>query len=75
MRNINENKVFQERLRKLREAQRKKRIVVSELCGLHPGAIRRYERGEAQPTLEALVKIADYFEVSLDYLVGRSDFK
>lgn len=75
MRNINENKVFQERLRKLREAQRKKRIVVSELCGLPSDAIRRYERGEAKPTMDALIKIADYFGVSIDYLTGRTDFK
>lgn len=66
---------FPERLRRLREAQRRSRKVVSELCGLPSGAIRRYERREAAPNLRALVAIADYFEVSLDYLVGRSDKK
>ncbi len=64
---------FPNRLRQLRERQRRSRMVVSELCGLPPDAVRRYERGEALPSYEALVKLADYFEVSLDYLVGRTD--
>jgi transcriptional regulator with XRE-family HTH domain len=33
----------------------------------------RLELGEAQPTLYDLLRLADYFDVSLDYLVGRSD--
>ncbi len=32
-----------------------------------------YEYGEALPNIETLDKLADYFDVSLDYLVGRSD--
>lgn len=64
---------FPTRLRKLRESQRpvKKRKVVSELCGLHPDAIRRYERGEAKPGMDALIALADFFGVSIDYLVGH----
>ena len=34
---------------------------------------QRYEKGEAQPTLPVLLALADYFDVSLDYLCGRSD--
>jgi transcriptional regulator with XRE-family HTH domain len=33
--------------------------------------INKYERGEAVPSIEAAKKIADAFEVSLDYLVGE----
>lgn len=65
---------FPDRLRELRERQRKSRITVSELCGLPPDAIRRYERGEAVPRMDALVAIADYFHVSIDYLVGRTNY-
>lgn len=67
-----ENK-FPERLRRLRERRKVSRYVVSELCGLNRNAVRRYERGEAEPNMKALINIADYFEVSLDYLVGVSD--
>lgn len=62
---------FSERLRRLREEKRIKRYILSQRCGLHPDAIRRYEIGEQEPDLSSLLAIADFFEVSLDYLVGR----
>lgn len=64
---------FAVRLQQLRESKRpvRSRKVTSELCGLPPDAIRRYERGEAEPTLSSLLLIADYFEVTLDELTGR----
>jgi transcriptional regulator with XRE-family HTH domain len=62
---------FRHRLQTLREKKRISRKVLSELCGLNPDAVRRYERGEAEPTLHSLVAIAEYFEVTVDYLVGR----
>jgi transcriptional regulator with XRE-family HTH domain len=64
---------FRIRLQNLRERRRISRIVLSELCGLSSDAIRRYERGESEPSLHSLVAIAEFFEVSVDYLVGRSD--
>ena len=66
---------FPERLQRLRERERKSRKVLSELCGLAPDSIRKYERNERKPSMEALIAIADYFEVSLDYLVGRQNFR
>lgn len=68
---------FPERLRRLREERRPVRSMatVSELCGLERGAVRRYERGERTPSMEALIALADYYEVSLDYLTGRSKFR
>ena len=66
---------FAVRLQKLRKTQRRSRKVTSELCGLSPDAIRRYESGEAKPTVDSLIAIADYFDVSLDYLVGRNETK
>lgn len=67
---------FPTRLRKLREEKRPMRsmAVTSELIGLPPDAIRRYERGEASPTVESLSAIADYFHVSMDYLWGRTNY-
>ena len=73
--NQNEKSEFPARLRKLREERRQSRVVVAELCGLSRGAIRYYERGERAPTMDALIAIADYFEVSLDYLTGRTNFR
>lgn len=62
--------IFRQRLQRLREKRRISRKVLSELCGLSPDAIRRYERGESEPSLASLILIADFFEVSTDYLLG-----
>lgn len=62
---------FRERLQNMRERKRISRRVLSELCGLNHDAIRKYERGEREPTARALIAIADFFEVTIDYLVGR----
>lgn len=64
---------FHERLQTLREQKRISRKVLSELCGLNSDAVRRYERCESEPTMHSLVAIAEFFEVSVDYLVGRCE--
>lgn len=65
---------FPARLQRLRERNRLKRCVLAELCGLNSNAIKRYETRKAKPTMDALVAIADFFDVSIDYLLGRSDY-
>ena len=65
--------MFAERFLQLR---RDKDLTQKQLAdGLHfsENAIQNYERNRRSPTFEALIKIADFFNVSLDYLVGRSD--
>ena len=67
------SQIFRQRLQGLREKRRISRRVLSELCGLSSDAVRRYERGESEPNLTSLVRIADFFEVSTDYLLGIDD--
>lgn len=62
---------FPERLQRLRERRGMSRRVLSECCGLSKNAVARYERGERMPDIIDATKIADFFEVSLDYLCGR----
>lgn len=64
------------RLQTLRENKRplRSRRVTSELIGLSTNALQKYERGEAVPTADSLLKIADYYKVSLDYLLGRTNY-
>lgn len=50
------------------------RKALSECCGLSKNVVARYERGERTPDIEDATKIADFFEVSLDYLCGRKNF-
>lgn len=55
----------------MRERRRMSRTALSECCGLSKNIISRYERGEREPSASSLIKIADFFEVSTDYLLGR----
>lgn len=66
------NSEFQKRLRRLRERRGVSRRVLADFCQVSKSAIARYERGEQEPTVSAVCRIADYFEVSTDYLMGRS---
>lgn len=66
------------RLRELRERHTrpvKSMAVTSELMGLSRGALAKYERGEQLPGADALNLIADYYEVSVDYILGRTNEK
>lgn len=67
------SEAFPQRLQKLRERRRISRRVLSELCGLSKNMIAIYERGEAEPPASAVVQLADYFGVSTDYLLGRTE--
>lgn len=64
---------FPKRLQMLREREGIKRYILSELCDLEKGTIRRYEREEREPKLSIFIKIAEHFDVSLDYLAGLTD--
>lgn len=46
---------------------------LAEKLGLSKSAVNMYERGERQPNFETLEHIADFFNVDVDYLLGRSD--
>jgi len=57
-------------LRKQRKISQLK--LASDLC-MNQNTISRYETGEREADYETLIKIADYFNVSLDYLLGRTE--
>ena len=64
---------FKERLRVLRTSNNITAKSVAELLGMTYRNYQRYENGLIEPSLSTLIALADYFQVSLDYLVGRSD--
>lgn len=66
----NEN-LFPKRLKTLREKRGMSQRTLAQLCGLSRNIIGQYERGEKDPSLKTLLEIADYFGVSVDYLLGR----
>lgn len=64
---------FPKRLQQLRERKRINRKVLSELCGLSKNSISRYERGDCEPKASALYILADFFGVTVDYLLCRGE--
>ena len=64
---------FGDRLNHLRKDKNLKAEDLGEILGLKRRIIFLYEKNETRPTFDTLLALADYFDVSLDYLVGRSD--
>jgi len=65
--------ILAKRLKQYREENGLSQINVAVACGISERAYQNYEAMKKVPRLEILIKIADYFGVSLDYLVGRTD--
>lgn len=64
---------FSERLRTLRRERGETQVTVAAAVGLVEQHYQKLERGVNLPNLENAWKLADHFEVSIDYLVGRTD--
>ena len=69
------NKPFSSRLRGLMEELKCTQKELGEAIGVTYQAIGAYRDGKALPGLEVAQKIADYFNVSLDYLSGKTDIR
>lgn len=67
--------LFSERLIELREKSDLSQVEAAKEFGVVVRAYQRYEYGEREPRLSTLVRMADFYGVSLDYLAGRSDKK
>ena len=61
------------RIRDLREDSDKKQIELAKYLNIDQSTYSDYETGKINVPLEQLIKIADFYNVSLDYLVGRDD--
>lgn len=59
------------RVRDLREDHDKTQKQIAELLNMQLTVYQRYERGERELPLWAAIKLANYYNITLDYLVGR----
>lgn len=66
-------KIFQERIKEQRKLYGFTQRDIAEKLGISQPSYIRYENGSSEPSQENLVKIADIFDVSVDYLLGRKD--
>ena len=62
-----------ERLQQLKTAKGVLQKDIAKDNNLSLRAYQYYERGDREPTVSVLISLADYFDVSIDYLVGRTN--
>ena len=65
--------MYLKRVYDLREDNDLTQKAIAEYLSIHPNVYRRYEKGVREFPLEIVVKLADYYQVSTDYLLGRTD--
>ncbi len=63
------------RLKKLRKEKKISQLKLAMDLNMNQNTVSRYENLEREADYETLIKFADYFEVSLDYLLGRTNEK
>ncbi|PKH09821.1 helix-turn-helix domain-containing protein [Planomicrobium sp. MB-3u-38] len=65
--------MFNKRLQQLRKSINLTQNELANRLSINRGTYANYERGHRQPDYDTLQRIADYFDVSTDYLLGRTD--
>ena len=63
------------RIRDLREDRDLRQIDVAKATGIDQKTLSNYETGKTNPDSYAIIRLCDFFDVSADYLIGRSDEK
>lgn len=63
---------IKDQLKTIREEKGLSRKDVAEKAGIPYTTYVKYETGEREPVLSSLMKLADFYQISLDYLVGRA---
>ncbi len=64
---------FDKILKLLRTEKNMSQQELADALGISKSAVNMYERGERQPNFEILESIADYFNVDIDFLLGRTN--
>lgn len=64
---------FSERFKLLRKERGLSQAALATELGFTKSSVNMYERGDREPGLESLETIADFFNVDMDYLLGKSD--
>ena len=67
--------ILSKRIRELRQEQNMTQHELASMLQVHRATVAGYETKDRQPHFDTVVKIADIFEVTTDYLLGRTDEK
>ena len=65
--------MFHERLKQIRKSRNVTQSQVSAMLEISTRNYQSFEYGQCKPSFDTLIALAEYFDVSLDYLVGRID--
>ncbi len=65
--------MLNDRIKELRQARHMTQVELAKALGLTKQCVSNWENDNVAPSVEMLVKIADYFCVSTDYLLGRDE--
>ena len=65
--------IVAERLRILRNTVNLSQAKLAQVLELRQSAVNRYENNQSDPSYETLLRYADFFDVSMDYIFGRTD--
>ncbi|MBQ2953761.1 MAG: helix-turn-helix transcriptional regulator [Clostridia bacterium] len=61
------------RLRQLRKSKKLTQVALQMQTGIEQALLSKYENNERVPPTETLVRLADFFDVSIDYILCRTD--
>lgn len=64
---------FNIRLKEIRKSRKETQVSIAEKIGLTERQYQRLEANNSKPNYENLISLANYFNVSIDYLVGRTN--
>lgn len=66
---------FSERIKELRQEKGLSQEALGNIIGVKRFSVYSYEKGRACAEMKGLIALADYFDVSMDYLAGRTDVR
>lgn len=67
--------MFSERIKEVRESKGLSQTIVAEKLGVSKQSVANWENGNVMPSIDMLIKISRYFNVSSDYLLGMENKK
>lgn len=67
-------KVFGERLKEIRTEKRLKQTDIAKMLNVSGNTVHAWETDKQEPSLSTLLKLSEILEVSLDYLLGKTEY-
>ncbi len=65
---------FRKRLRELRKENNVSQLELAKVLNMTKMAVSHWESGHSEPSISQLIEIANFFDVSVDYLIGKINF-